>query len=71
MVSGFEPADLLASVLELMRMIAAGQPRLTNEYTRLVRPEGNPAALALMEKVFCPASSDWRAWGISKTAALQ
>ena len=62
-VSGFEPADLLASVLELMRMIAAGQPGLTNEYTRLVRPEGNPAALALMEKVFCPASSDWRGLG--------
>ena len=62
-VSGFEPADLLCSVLELTEMIARKQPALKNEYTRLVRPQGNPAALALTEKVFCPAPSDWRGLG--------
>lgn len=62
-VSGFEPADLLCSILELTRMIAEDAPALKNEYTRLVRQNGNPAALALMEKVFCPASSDWRGLG--------
>ena len=62
-VSGFEPADLLCSVLELTEMIARKQPALKNEYTRVVRPQGNPAALALTEKVFCPAPSDWRGLG--------
>lgn len=62
-VGGFEPADLLCSVLELIKMIAKKQPGLKNEYTRLVRQKGNPAALALIEKVFRPAPSDWRGLG--------
>lgn len=44
-------------------MLAENHPALKNEYTRLVRPEGNPAALALMDKVLCPAPSDWRGLG--------
>ena len=44
-------------------MLAKGTPELKNEYTRLVRQNGNPAALALMDKVFCPCASDWRGLG--------
>lgn len=62
-VSGFEPADLLSSVLMLAEMLARRQPCLKNEYTRLVRQKGNAAALSLTEKVFCPAPSDWRGLG--------
>ena len=62
-VAGFEAADLLYSILSLTRMLADGRPALQNEYTRIVRPGGNPAALALMEKVFYPARSDWRGLG--------
>lgn len=62
-VAGFEPADLLYSVLSLMQMLAAKRPELKNEYTRLVKPGGNPAALMIMDKVFRPAVSDWRGLG--------
>lgn len=62
-VAGFEAADLLYSILELTRMLAEKHPALKNEYTRLVRPEGNPVALSLMKKVFCPSSSHWRGLG--------
>lgn len=62
-VSGFEPADLLYSILELTEMIAQNRPDLKNEYTRLVHQKGNPAAMALIEQVFCPAVSDWRGLG--------
>ena len=62
-VAGFEAADLLCSILELTRMLAENRPALKNEYTRLVRPGGNPAALSLMEKVFRPAPSRWRGLG--------
>ena len=62
-VSGFEPADLLCSVLELTKMIAENRPGLKNEYTRLVRQKGNPAALALTEKIFSSSASDWRGLG--------
>lgn len=62
-VAGFEAADLLGSILELTRMLAEKRPALKNEYTRLVRPGGNPAALSLMDKVFCSAPSCWRGLG--------
>ena len=69
-VAGFEPADLLYSILALTEMIASGRPDLKNEYTRLVRSGGNPAALALIDQVFEPAPSDWRGLGLIKTAAI-
>ena len=62
-VSGFEPGDLLYSILELTEMLAQGTPELKNEYTRLVRQKGNPAAMALMDQVFIPTVSDWRGLG--------
>ena len=63
-VAGFEPADLLYSILTLTEMIASGRPDLKNEYTRLVRSGGNPAALALIDQVFEAAPSDWRGLGL-------
>lgn len=62
-VSGFDAADLLGSVLELTRMLASEKAELINEYTRLVRPQGNPAALKLIDSVFTGAVSDWRGLG--------
>lgn len=62
-VSGFEAADLLYSVLELVRMAAEGERKLKNEYIRLVKPEGNPAALAMMNQVFEPCTCRWRGLG--------
>lgn len=63
-ISGFEPGDLLCAVAQLAKMLADKTPQLKNEYTRLVRPAGNPAALSLMEKVFCTGQSDWRGLGL-------
>lgn len=63
-VSGFDPADLLHSILALMEMLADGRPDLKNEYTRLVRADGNPAARSLIRKVFRHGESDWRGLGV-------
>ena len=62
-VSGFEPEDLLASVYLLVKMLHQGRPKLVNEYSRLVRPEGNLAARKAVEQVFAPAGSLWRGLG--------
>ena len=62
-VSGFEAGDILYSVWRLARMHAARRPGLENEYTRLVRPQGNPAARAAVDRVFLPAASVWRGLG--------
>ena len=62
-VSGFEAGDILYSIWRLAQMHAAGRPALENEYTRLVRPGGNPAALAAIDEVFEPTASVWRGLG--------
>lgn len=62
-VSGFEAGDILYSVWRLVSMLSEGRPALENEYTRLVAPGGNPAALATIRQVFEPCSSLWRGLG--------
>ncbi|MFR3792848.1 MAG: hydrogenase formation protein HypD [Blautia massiliensis (ex Durand et al. 2017)] len=62
-VSGFEAGDILYSVWRLARLHAEGRPALENEYTRVVRPAGNPAAQAAIDRVFVPADSVWRGLG--------
>ena len=62
-VSGFEAGDILYSVWRLAQMRAEGRPALVNEYSRLVRPGGNPAAQAAVARVFAPVASVWRGLG--------
>ncbi len=62
-VAGFEPLDVLQSVLMLVRQIEAGEARAEIQYARAVSPEGNPAALRIMEEVFEPCDSAWRGLG--------
>ncbi len=62
-VTGFEPAELLAGILRCVQLLEAGTPRLANAYGRVVRPGGNRAARALLEQVFVPVSMPWRGLG--------
>ena len=62
-VSGFAAGDILYAVWRLAGMLAEGRPALENEYTRLVRAQGNPAAQAAIDRVFAPADSVWRGLG--------
>jgi hydrogenase expression/formation protein HypD len=63
-VAGFEPLDLLQSVLMVVTQIAEGRAEIENQYARVVPREGNPAALAAMDAVFTPRDAfDWRGLG--------
>jgi hydrogenase expression/formation protein HypD len=63
-IAGFEPLDVLQSVAMLLEQLIAGVARVENQYTRVVRPEGSPAALAVMDEVFEPRPSfEWRGLG--------
>ncbi len=62
-VSGFEPVDIMRSLLMLVRQREEGRAEVENEYSRLVRSGGNPKALELMERVFRPRSAIWRGLG--------
>ncbi len=62
-VAGFEPADILAGLLSLIRQINERRPDVENCYTRAVSAEGNVRAQQLIAEVFEPADSEWRGLG--------
>jgi hydrogenase expression/formation protein HypD len=63
-VAGFEPLDILQSVLMLVRQLAAGKAEVENQYTRVVRERGNPRALEVIEQTMeLRESFEWRGLG--------
>jgi hydrogenase expression/formation protein HypD len=59
-VAGFEPLDVLAAVLELVRLVRAGRAEVMNCYPRCVSKEGNGPALEKLWKVFDVVGGNWR-----------
>ena len=71
-VAGFEPLDILAAVAMLLRQIREGRCEVENQYKRVVPEDGNPAALALMGKVFALRPHfEWRGLGFISQSALR
>jgi hydrogenase expression/formation protein HypD len=62
-VTGFEPVDILAGILALVRDVNAGTPAIRNAYPRAVREEGNRQALALIDQMLEPEDAAWRGIG--------
>src|SRR5919202_4641641 len=50
-VSGFEPSDILQSIVMLLRQLKRGRPEVENQYGRVVRPEGNRKALEILSRM--------------------
>ncbi|MBA2290821.1 MAG: hydrogenase formation protein HypD [Gemmatimonadales bacterium] len=71
-VSGFEPLDLLQSLVMLLRQLQAGTARVENQYARVVPWEGNRAALGAMAEVFeLRPFFEWRGLGFISQSALR
>ncbi len=62
-VTGFEPTDILQGVLLCVRQLEQGRAEVENQYARVVRPEGNSHAQALIERVFTVSPRTWRGLG--------
>ena len=71
-VSGFEPLDILQSVLMLLRQLRNGEAKVENQYKRVVPWEGNRAALKAMAEVFeLRPYFEWRGLGFISQSALR
>lgn len=71
-VSGFEPLDLLESVLMVLRQLGAGEAKVENQYRRIVAPDGNVAALnAMKETMELRPHFEWRGLGSIPNSALR
>jgi len=70
-VGGFEPVDLLASVLMLVKQLEAGETKLENQYVRSVSYEGNLPAQRVVADVFEVADQKWRGIGNIPASGLR
>ena len=70
-IAGFEPADLLQSILMLVDQIESNKPRLDNDYSRAVTNEGNVKAKKLLEDIFKIVDTKWRGIGTIKQSGLK
>ncbi|OAD43172.1 hydrogenase formation protein HypD [Hydrogenophaga crassostreae] len=71
-IAGFEPLDVMQSILMLVRQVNEGLAHVENEFTRAVTPEGNLKAQALVSEVFeLRPSFEWRGLGEVPYSALK
>jgi hydrogenase expression/formation protein HypD len=68
--TGFEPVDLLAGILETVKLLEDGRAEVVNRYGRVVSREGNLAAKATIGKVFEVTSRQWRGIGLIAGSGL-
>ncbi|MDL2285352.1 hydrogenase formation protein HypD [Desulfovibrio sp. OttesenSCG-928-F07] len=69
-IGGFDPADILQSLLLMIDMRMAGKAAIVNQYSRAVADAGNPKARRIMEEVFEVADSHWRGIGLVPQSGL-
>ncbi len=71
-VSGFEPLDILQSIVMLLRQLKNGTAEVENQYGRVVPWEGNRAALKAIGQVFeLRPYFEWRGLGFISQSALR
>ena len=69
-ISGFEPLDLLQSVLMIAKQITENRAEVENQYTRTTMVEGNKIAQTLLREVFVEWDAEWRGLGVIPKSGL-
>ena len=62
-VTGFEPLDVLQGILMVLRQLEAKSYKVENQYSRIVREEGNAEAQKIIHSVFEIKNQIWRGIG--------
>lgn len=70
-ISGFEPIDILQTILLLVKQLEQDTPKLEIQYKRAVKINGNLKAQELVEEVFEPCKSYWRGIGSIPDSGLK
>ncbi|MBF0154273.1 MAG: hydrogenase formation protein HypD [Magnetococcales bacterium] len=69
-VAGFEPLDVLYGLDGLLQQCVEGHPRVDNQYDRVVKPEGNRRAQAMIDRYLLPVDVSWRGLGVIPASGL-
>jgi hydrogenase expression/formation protein HypD len=69
-VTGFEPLDILQSILMLIKMVNMDTPKVEIQYNRAVTLYGNSIAQSHLSEVFKPCDAPWRGFGVIPLSGL-
>src|SRR5271156_3565984 len=70
--AGFEPLDILHAIAMLLTQIREGSCEVENQYSRVVREDGNPKALSVLAEVFeLRPHFEWRGLGFISQSGLR
>jgi hydrogenase expression/formation protein HypD len=71
-IAGFEPLDIIQTVYMIVKQIKEGRAEVENQYSRVVRPEGNVKALEAMARTMeLRPFFEWRGLGFITHSALK
>ena len=70
-VSGFEPVDMMQSILMLTTQIESGTPKVEVQYQRVVHSDGNKVAQQAIKDVFELHDDSWRGLGIIPNSGMK
>ncbi|MDD4956367.1 MAG: hydrogenase formation protein HypD [Candidatus Omnitrophica bacterium] len=62
-VTGFEPVDIMKGIYMCVKQLEEGRFDVENQYSRVVKREGNPEAKRIMKEVFDLSDRKWRGIG--------
>lgn len=69
-VSGFEPADMVQAIYHAVLQLEQGKHEVENQYTRLVKEEGNIKAKEVVNTIFTIGNQEWRGIGAIENSGL-
>lgn len=70
-ITGFEALDVVQGIAMLLTQLAEQKPAVAIQYRRTVRPDGNPAARRVMNRVFRGCDAVWRGLGTVPGSGLE
>lgn len=70
-VAGFTAGELMTALAVILELAQKPEPFFRNCYPRVVRKEGNPAAVRLIENVMEPCDTEWRGLGVIPQSGLR
>jgi hydrogenase expression/formation protein HypD len=70
-ITGFEMQDVLEGIMLLLNQIKNNDLTVINQYSRVVKEDGNEKIRKIIQKVFEVADGDWRGFGIIPGSGLK
>ena len=70
-ITGFEAKEIIEGILMIVRQIAQQRASVEIQYRSVVKEEGNPRAVALLDQYMEPADAYWRGIGVIPASGLK